>query len=277
MNLDDLERALTGEDLTGTDAAAALGLLLVGVGLYFVVGWLLRRSAARWSQTVVPDEAIQLGIKLAQILALFIFVAWALTVLGARIGWITIMVIAVLLIAALVAKPFLEALASSFVVAGRSAFSVGDEIGFDGIIGKVQGITNRSTVVRTRDGRRIHIPNSELLDRPVTVYTAYDERRSAIDFTVALQTDIDALDGVIREALAPIPSVSRVGSIRARSFSEGVDLSVRIWHGPALSDGNDAIDTAVRHLKVAFEEAGIKFAPTDLVQIERPKPDRSTT
>ena len=59
------------------------------------------------------------------------FVAWALTVLGARIGWITIMVITVLVVAALVANPFLEALAYSFVVAGRSAFSVGDEIGFD--------------------------------------------------------------------------------------------------------------------------------------------------
>ena len=31
MNLDEIEKALTGQDVTGTDALVALGLVLVGV------------------------------------------------------------------------------------------------------------------------------------------------------------------------------------------------------------------------------------------------------
>lgn len=213
-----------------------------------------------------------MSIKLAQILTLVVFAGWALSVIDAAPGWLTIIVIAVLIIGALIARPFVEGIATSVIVATREAFSVGDEIEVDGIIGTVERIANRSTVIRTRDGRRVHIPNSEIIDKTVTVYTAYHERRSSIEVAVALDTDLDHIDTVIDDALTAVESITRVGTIRAVSFNEGVALSIRIWHGPHIVDANDAINAGVRHLKKAFKQTGIRFAPTSSIRIEEVHP-----
>ena len=272
MDIDEIERVLVGDDVTGTEAWVALGLLIVGVVLYFVVGSALRRARSRWNQSVIPGETLDVGIKLAQILTLLEFVGWSLGALGASVRWLTIVVIAVLVIGFLVARPVIESLATSVIVATRTAFTVGDQIDVDGVVGEVERIANRSTVLRTRDGKRVHIPNSELIDKTVTVYPAYEERRSSIDVNVALDTDLDVVDTIVHETLAKVDSVNRVGSIRARSFSEGVDLSIQIWHGPRIPDGRNATDAAVRRLKVAFEQAGIRFAPATSMRIdETPK------
>jgi hypothetical protein len=111
VDLDEIERALTGQDITGTDALVALGLLSVGLLHYVIVGRLLRRAASRVRGDVVPGEAVEIGVRLAQLLVLGVFVAWALTVLGANVGWLTLLVVALLLVAAMAAKPFIDGLA----------------------------------------------------------------------------------------------------------------------------------------------------------------------
>ena len=272
MDLDELEKILIGDDITGAEAWVALALLIVGVVMYFVVGSALRRSRSRLKQNVIPGETLDVGIKLVQILALVLFVGWSLAALGASVRWLTVVVIAVLVIGFLVAKPVVESLATSVIVATRTAFTVGDQIEVDGVVGEIERVANRSTVLRTRDGKRVHIPNSELIDKTVTVYTAYEERRSSIDVNVALDTDLDVVDTIVYDTLATVGSVNRVGSIRVRSFSEGVSLSIQIWHGPRLPDGSNATDAAIRHLKVAFEQAGIRFAPATSIQLSNSAP-----
>ena len=269
MDLDEIEEALTGQDITGTDAAVALVLLLIGIALYLLTGRLLRRAVARWPQRVVPGEAFDVGISFVQFLVLGVFIAWALTVLGLNVGWLTLLIVAFLVIGGILAKPFIDGLTSSVIVATRSSFSVGDEIEIDGLVGRVKRIQNRSTVLRTRDGRSIHIPHSELVDKTIIIYTAHHERRSSVDVTLELDTDLDAADQVIRDALDGVDAIHRIGSIRAQSFREGVVLSIRFWHDPRIADGNEAIDGAVRALKVAFAQAGIELAPTSSIRIEQ--------
>ena len=267
MDLDEIEKALTGQDVTGTDALVALGLVLIGVLAYVVVGRMLRRAVDRLPENTAPGEAFDIGIRFAQLMSAGVFVAWALSVLGANLGWLTLLILALLVFGGFAAKPFIDGLASSVVVATRSAFSVGDEVAVDEVVGRVERLANRSTVIRTRDGLRIHIPNSELVDKTVTVFTAFDERRSAVDLTVALDTDLSVADEIVRQALDGVESIRRVGSIRARAFDEGVVLSIRFWHGPRLVEGNDAIDGAVRSIKTAFEGAGIRLAPASSIVI----------
>lgn len=266
MDLDELQEALTGQDITGTDAAVALGLMLVGAAAYWLVGRLLRRAASHVKTGVVPGEAVEVGVRLAQVLVLGVFVAWSLAVLGANVQWMSFLVVAALAIAAIAAKPFIDGLTSSVMIANRSAFSLGDEIEVDGVVGRFEQLARRSTVIRTRDGLRVHVPNSELVDKAVTVYTAYDERRSSLDVSVSLDTDLDAADDVIRAALGHVASIRRLGSIRARGLDDGVHLSIRFWHGPTIVEGNDAVDDAVRALKVAFERAGIELVRRSLVR-----------
>ena len=74
MDLDELERILVGDDVTGTEAWVALALLVLGIILYFAVGSTLRRARSRWKQNVIPGEQLDVGIKLVQILTLVVFV-----------------------------------------------------------------------------------------------------------------------------------------------------------------------------------------------------------
>ena len=278
MDLDELEEALTGQDITGADAAVALALLLVGVVLYLLIGRLLRRAAGRWPKGVVPGEALDIGIRLAQFLVLGVFVAWGLSVLGANVGWLTLLIVAVLVMAAVLAKPFIDGLSSSVTVATRAAFSVGDEVEIDGVIGVVDEVATRSTVLRTPDGRTIDIPHTELVDKTVTVFTGQKERRSAIELVVDLDTDLGDADREITSALELVDSISRVGPIRARSFDEGITLSIRFWHGPRLSEGSAALDGAIRAIKVALNQAGIELAPAASIRMgpHAPRLDLST-
>lgn len=270
MDLDELEEALTGQDITGTDVAVAVAVALLGVVLYLVIGRLLRRAARRWPKGVVPGEALDIGIRLAQFLVLGVFIAWALTVLGANVGWLTLLIVAVLVMAAVLAKPFIDGLSSSVTVATRAAFSVGDEVEIDGVIGVVDEVATRSTVLRTPDGRTIDIPHTELVDKTVTVFTGQKERRSAIEIAVDLHTDLDEADRVITSALKQVESISRIGPIRARSFSEGVVLSIRFWHGSRLADGSVARDAAIRAIKTALIKAGMELAPAASIRLDQP-------
>jgi len=46
------------------------------------------------------------------------------------------------------------------VVVASSEVLVGDEIAVGGVLGKVEDVAKRSTVLRTGDGRLVYIPNS---------------------------------------------------------------------------------------------------------------------
>ena len=63
--------------------------------------------------------------------------------------------------------------------------------------------------------------------------------------------------------------VHKVGSIRARSFDEGINLAIRVWHGPAIRDQSEAVDAAIRALHRALNEAGIEIAPTMSIRLDR--------
>jgi len=269
MDLDKIEEALTGQSVSGTDVLVALALMVIGGIMFLLVGRLLHRGSERWARGVLPGEVFDVGIRLAQFFVFGVFVAWALTVLGGNVRWLTLLTITMIVVMVILAKPFVDGLTASVLVATRTAFSVGDEIEAEGVIGEVTKIGNRSTIIRTRDGRRVHIPHSELADKTITVFTAYEERRSTLTVSLDLGTDLDHADEVISDALGDVDAITRLGSIRAQSFEEGIVLTIRFWHGPRLPDATIAVDGAVRAIHVAFAETGIEFAPSSSIRIER--------
>lgn len=93
------------------------------------------------------------------------------------------------------------------------------------------------TVIRMRDGRNVHIPNVEMLDKTVTVYTAGEERRSSVEVIIEFGADLDRARNVIRAPLAEVPGIDRLGSIRSNVVSSGIKLSIRFWHAPGIRPG----------------------------------------
>ena len=123
-------------------------------------------------------------------------------------------------------------------------------------------------MIRIRDARRVHVSNVEMLTKTVTVFTVERERRSSVELTVALDTDIDRADRVIRQALEDVESISRVGPTRTRGFHNGVELSVQFWHPSDIEAGDEAIDGAVRAIKTSLEHNAIRLAPSSILRID---------
>lgn len=268
MDLGKLDEALTGESITGEDLLAAALLIAAG----FLLAWLVRR----WSRRLLKrldkhaEPVVALAARVAQVLVIAVFVGWALARLGADIGWLTLMVAVAAFIAILAARPIVEGLGAGAALTTRAAFAVGDEIGIDDTVGEVNDITSRTTVIRMRDGRHVHIPNVEMLKKTVTVYTAADERRSAVEVIVGFETDLDHVRCVLRTSLDGVEDIRRVGSIRSTVVASGIELSIRFWHSSGIESGNDAKDAAISSILSALKDAGVRFAPpTEIAMIDR--------
>ncbi|MBE9192120.1 mechanosensitive ion channel family protein [Gloeocapsopsis crepidinum LEGE 06123] len=80
-------------------------------------------------------------------------------------------------------------------------FRIDDQIVFKSFEGTVEDIQIRATTIRTYDGRRIVIPNSELFTNSLTVNTAFENRRLEYDIGIGYGDDIDRAKELILEAI----------------------------------------------------------------------------
>ncbi len=86
-------------------------------------------------------------------------------------------------------------------------FRVGDQIVYNSFEGTVEDIQTRATTIKTYDGRRVLIPNSELYTNSVTVNTAYDKRRLQCDIGIGYGDDIAHARQLILEAVRSVDGV----------------------------------------------------------------------
>ena len=273
MNIDQLDEAFTGQPITAADVFAAIVVLIVAFGCAWFLGRLLRRYFGRPGNE--SDQMAKLLGRIGQWSIGALGLAWALNIVGLEMGGVSFFILAALIIVALAIKPIAESFAISVAIASRPAFGVGDEIGVEGVVGEVLEVTERSVVVRRRDGARVHIPNADMISERVTVFSTDAERRSTIDVRLAYHTDIETADQVIREALSDIDGLIRIGSIRATSLNDCVELSIRFWHDSSIDAAIGTCDAVVRALHRAFPEAGIHRAPSLEVALVEPVLHRS--
>lgn len=86
-------------------------------------------------------------------------------------------------------------------------FEIDDQIVFKNFEGTVENIQTRATTIRTYDGRRIVIPNSELFTNAVTVNTAFENRRLEYDVGIGYGDNIDQAKELMLEAIASVDEV----------------------------------------------------------------------
>lgn len=140
-------------------------------------------------------------------------------------------------------------------------FQIDDQIIFKDFEGTVENIQTRATMIKTYDGRRIVIPNSELFTSPVTVNTAFDHRRLEYDIGIGYGDDIEEArqlilgaihetDGVLK---TPSPDVIVVGLAGST-----VNIRARWWVAPPRRmDVLDMQDQVLTNIKNKLMANGI--------------------
>jgi small-conductance mechanosensitive channel len=152
---------------------------------------------------------------------------------------------------------------SGLVILAERPITIGDRVEVAGVIGQVQKINARSTVVVTNDNIATIVPNQKFIDSPVTNWTYGDPRvRFRLPVGVAYGSDVEKVrDTLIAAARAnaqalsdPAPSVFFVGFGESSLDFELVVWSDEMSHRPRRfrSDLNFAIEKNLR-------EAGIEI------------------
>ena len=261
-----IDEAIQTSAATPLEIALAIGIII----LSWPVSALFARVAKRISRRVpgTPDYVPDLVGRATRWLVVLIGIAWAMSLLGVDVGWFALVVALVAVIVFLMVRPLIENLAAGLLLQSRPSFNIGDEIGTNGYVGEVLLISARSTVIQTRDFKRIHIPNEDVLDNPIDVYTAFDRRRSSIELGVDYAVDPDDAGRVLVEAVSAVDGVlgDPSPSVRAQGFGDGwTTMQVRWWHDSDLRSESVTRDRVVRAIKQALDEAGIDMPSPEII------------
>ncbi|KYF92933.1 mechanosensitive ion channel protein MscS [Sorangium cellulosum] len=163
-------------------------------------------------------------------------------------------------------------------------FRIGDQVRFGSYEGTVEEIQTRATLLKTYDGRRVVIPNSELFTNSVVVNTAFEVRRMEYDVGIGYGDDIERAKALILEALRGVDGVLAEPApdvLALELAASSVNLRVRWWiRPPRQHDALDARDQVLVAIKRALAEGGVDLPfPTTQVlfhdQTEETDGDRS--
>ena len=250
--LDKLDAWIDGFFALLPNIAMALVLFAVFVGLALGVSWSIRRSVHARTR---EDLGAVLGsvakwVIIAAGLLLSLTVVVPTLNLGDLVAGLGIGSIAI----GFAFKDILQNLLAGILILYRQPFRVGDQIIAGGNEGTVEHIETRATKMRTYDGRRVVIPNSDVFTGVVVVNTAYGARRSEQDFPIALTDDwsravavaLDAARGAQGVVADPAPDA------QAQDIGDLAKLvRVRWWTNPLRKE---VVDTASR-VRLAVEAA----------------------
>lgn len=140
-------------------------------------------------------------------------------------------------------------------------FQIDDQIVFKDFEGTVENIQTRATTIKTYDGRRIVIPNSELFTNSVTVNTAFENRRLEYDIGIGYGDDINEARRFILEAIHETEGVLKTpapDAIVVELAGSTVNIRARWWvQPPRRADVLDLQDRVLTNIKNKLTANGI--------------------
>jgi small-conductance mechanosensitive channel len=248
--------------------ALSLVQLFLLIALLIAVFWFSSRTKRflfnRFLVKSGLDRALQYAI--AQIVSNLVLVIGIFIVLentGIHLGALTVFAGAVGVGVGFGLQNIASNFISGLVILAERPITIGDRVEVAGVVGQVQQIRARSTVILTNDNIAMIVPNSKFIDSPVTNWTYSDPRvRFRVPIGVAYGSDVNK----VREALiAAGRSNSHVledpaPSVFLNKFGESsIDFELVVWssemsHRPSRfkSDLNFAIEEKLREAGIAI-------------------------
>ncbi|MDQ6622224.1 MAG: mechanosensitive ion channel [Verrucomicrobiota bacterium] len=176
---------------------------------------------------------------------------------------------------------------SGLVILAERPISIGDRVEVAGVVGQVQHIRARSTIVLTNDNITIIVPNQKFIDSAVTNWTYGDPRvRFRVPVGVAYGSDIEKVRDTLIAAGAEHPAALKepAPNVFLKQFGDNsIDFELIVWSAE-MSYRPSRFKSDLNFLiEKRFREAGIEipFPQRDLhirsgtLPITREKPEDS--
>lgn len=239
----------------------ALLILLAALAIAIVGTRVSRRIAGTRTQSSLLRDVIARGIGLVIMLG-GVFVALrvaglttiALTVVGGT-GVLGIVL-------GIAFRDISENLLSSVFLSVQRPFRSGDLIEIEGVVGYVQRLTIRATVLMSLTGNHVQIPNSTVYKSIIRNYTSNPNRRE--DFLIGIGFDDKITDAqkVALEVMSQHPAVLKDPEpwVLVDSLGDGtVKLRVYFWLDGSTHSWLKVRSSVIRLVKRAFQERGISI------------------
>jgi len=181
-------------------------------------------------------------------------------------------------------KDIVENFLAGILILWRFPFDPGDYIRCGDVIGKVEEVTIRMTIVRQTDGELVVVPNAQLFKNAVNVLTSGPLRRVTVICGVAYDEDVDSCRKIIKQAVEACQTVSgdKPVEIFAQEFaSSSINFEVTWWCKPTPLDVRTSRDQVVAAVKRALDDAEVEIPfpyqtltfkqPLEVVQTEAGK------
>lgn len=90
---------------------------------------------------------------------------------------------------------------SGIMMSVKELYKPGDLIESNGFFGTIEGISLRTTMVKTLQGQEVAIPNKDVLQNPLTNYSTHGSRRIDLEFGISYGDDLRKAQGIVINAI----------------------------------------------------------------------------
>ncbi len=246
------------------DRLPAIILGLFVFFLFYVAGRLTRRLAYKVSKRADRHHNVGLVIgRVGQGVSVFtgLLVAMVIAIPGFTVGQLFSILGVGSVAIGFAFRDILQNFLAGILLLLNQPFRLGDQIIMKDLEGTVEDIQTRATFVRTYDGRRIVVPNSDLFTNTVTVNTAFNTRRLEHVIGISYDDDIETAIAVLEEVMCHAPSA--LDSPEPDAFvidfnDSSIDIQMFWWiSSPFQKDVIYSRGEVLRTAKRALDEAGI--------------------
>lgn len=149
---------------------------------------------------------------------------------------------------------------SGILILIQRPFRIDDQIIIGDYEGTVEQIDIRTTQLRTYDGERVLMPNSEVFTSPVRVRTAFEQRRTDLAVGVDYNTSLPEAKSILQNTIEGVAGVldSKPAEIDLVGFGDSsIDFIVRYWTNPRQPQVRQVQTKAIIAIKDALDAADI--------------------
>lgn len=178
-------------------------------------------------------------------------------------------------------KDIFENFFAGILILWHFPFEEGDVIECQSIVGRVESVEVRNTVIRRMTGELVVVPNLFLFKNPCEVLTNRVRRRVSITVGVAYGEDISRAVEVLEQAVASCKTVRETDPIQVFPLGFGessLDIEVTWWTGSTPVAVRRSRGEVVTAIKQALDKAGIEIPfPYRVLTFKEPVPLRHET
>lgn len=245
-----------------------LPLIVVALVIILITGFVSRVSASLWRRGLArsrlrrPLQAlfvrfIRFGIWLVGLLVAAIIVFPNLTPTKV-LGGLGIASVAF----GLIFKEFFENFFAGILILWRFPMDVGDVIECQEIVGRVEEISVRMTLIRQVSDELVLVPNKFLTENPVLVLTNLPKRRVLTILNIGYGGALEDAVKVIHDTTARCATVDRSKRIEVFPFSlspNSIDVELAWWTDPTPFEVRRSLGEVTTAVKRALDDAGIEM------------------